>query len=138
VVGELRPDVVASVDVLGRVAAFEVDADALAEHAERGRTFREIPRFPPIHRDLAFVVEASTPAGAAQRAIEQEGGALLDRVVLFDVFEGGPIPEGKKSLAFSLEFRAPDRTLTDDEADQAVQKIVDRLAQEYGAELRAG
>jgi phenylalanyl-tRNA synthetase beta chain len=138
VVGELRPDVVASVDVLGRVAAFEVDADALAEHAERGRTFREIPRFPPIHRDLAFVVEASTPAGAAQSTIEEAGGALLDRVVLFDVFEGGPIPEGKKSLAFSLEFRAPDRTLTDDEADQAVQKIVDRLAQEYGAELRAG
>jgi phenylalanyl-tRNA synthetase beta chain len=58
--------------------------------------------------------------------------------VLFDVFQGGPIPEGKKSLAFSLEFRAPDRTLTDDEAEQAVQSIVHRLAREFGAELRAG
>jgi phenylalanyl-tRNA synthetase beta chain len=137
-VGELRPDLLSGFDILGRAAAFEVDVQVLAEHAERGRTFREIPRFPPIHRDLAFVVEASAPAGAVQKAVEDAGGALLDRIVLFDVFQGGPIPEGKKSLAFSLEFRAPDRTLTDDEAEQAVQSIVQRLASEFGAELRAG
>jgi phenylalanyl-tRNA synthetase beta chain len=137
-VGELRPDLMARFDVVGRAAAFEVDMQALAEHTERGRTFREIPRFPPIHRDLAFVVEVSTPAGMVRRAIEEAGGILLDRVVLFDVFEGAPIPEGKKSLAFSLEFRAPDRTLTDEEAEQAVQSIVQRLGREFGAELRAG
>jgi phenylalanyl-tRNA synthetase beta chain len=138
VVGELRPDVVARFDVIGRVAAFEVDADALAEHAEHRRGFREIPRFPPIHRDLAFVVDASTPGGAVQRAIPDAGGPLVDRAVLFDVFEGGPIPEGKKSLAFSVDLRAPDRTLTDQEAEQVVRAIVDRLARDFGAELRAG
>jgi phenylalanyl-tRNA synthetase beta chain len=137
-VGEFRPDVVSRFDVVGRAGAFEVDVQALAEHAERGRSFREIPRFPPIHRDLAFVVEASAPAGTVQKAVGEAGGALLDCAVLFDVFEGGPIPEGKKSLAFSLEFRAPDRTLTDEEAEQAVQSIVQRLTDAFGAELRSG
>jgi phenylalanyl-tRNA synthetase beta chain len=138
VMGELRPDVVARFDVTGRVAAFEVDAAALAEHLGRGRTFREIPRYPPIHRDLAFVVDADAPARAVERAMREAGGALVDRVVLFDVFEGGPIPEGRKSLAFSVDFRAPDRTLTDEEAERAVLAIVERVVQDFGGELRAG
>jgi phenylalanyl-tRNA synthetase beta chain len=62
----------------------------------------------------------------------------VDRVVLFDVFEGGPIPEGRKSLAFSVDFRAPDRTLTDEEAEQAVLGIVERVVTGFGGELRAG
>jgi phenylalanyl-tRNA synthetase beta chain len=66
------------------------------------------------------------------------GGGPGHRVELFDVFEGGPIREGKKSLAFSLEFRAPDRTLTDEEAERAIHAIVERLADRFGAELRAG
>jgi phenylalanyl-tRNA synthetase beta chain len=138
VLGELRPDAVAMFDIVGRLAAFELDVGVLAEHAERARTLKEIPKFPPIHRDLAFVVDADVAAGVIQRAIEETGGDLLDRVVLFDVFEGEPVPEGRKSLAFALEFRAPDRTLTDEEAERAVHAIVERLAQDFGAELRVG
>jgi phenylalanyl-tRNA synthetase beta chain len=138
VVGEIRPDLAASFDLVGRVAAFEVDADALAERADRARAFVEIPRFPPVHRDLAFVVDLDVPAGRIHDAIREAGGPLMDRVVLFDVFEGGSIAEGKKSLAFSVDFRAPDRTLTDEEAERAVEGIVRRLSEAFGAELRAG
>jgi phenylalanyl-tRNA synthetase beta chain len=98
----------------------------------------DVPRFPPVRRDLAFIVEASVPAGRVRAALEAAAGGLLGSVLLFDVFEGPPLPEGAKSLAFSVDFRAPDRTLTDEEADGAVAAIVERLSSEVGARLRSG
>ena len=83
------------------------------------------------------MVDDDVPAGGVQAALEAAGGELLDRSVLFDVFRGGAVPEGRKSLAFALEFRAPDRTLTDEEVEPMVAAIVDRLRAELGAELRA-
>jgi phenylalanyl-tRNA synthetase beta chain len=91
-----------------------------------------------VHRDLAFVVDTATPAGEVLAALAEAGGELLDAAVLFDVFEGGPIPGGKKSLAFSMDLRAPDRTLTYEEAERVVQAVVERLARDFRAELRAG
>jgi phenylalanyl-tRNA synthetase beta chain len=73
-----------------------------------------------------------------QTALRDAGGDVLETCVLFDVFSGTPLPEGKKSLAFSIDLRAPDRTLTDEEADVVVRRIAGRLASEFGAELRAG
>jgi phenylalanyl-tRNA synthetase beta chain len=83
-------------------------------------------------------VEGGTPAEAVRAALEDAGGDLVGSVVLFDVFEGPPLPEGTKSLAYSVDFRAPDRTLTDEEADGAVEAIVERLARDVGARLRSG
>ena len=124
-------------DLAGRAAVFELDVSMLAAHRGRG-DFQEIPRFPPVHRDLAFVVDLTTPAAAVRAGLVDAAGDLLDAAVLFDVFEGPPIPHGKKNLAFSVDFRAPDRTLTDQEAEAAVRAIVDRLARDFGAEFRAG
>jgi phenylalanyl-tRNA synthetase beta chain len=138
VVGELHPRVTEQMDLPPRTAVAEVDVADLAAAAAPTFAFGEPPRLPPVHRDLAFVVDAATPAADVRKAMIEAGGELVAAVVLFDVFEGGPIPEGKKSLAFSVDFRAPDRTLTDDEAEQAVRKIVDRLAEDFQAELRAG
>jgi phenylalanyl-tRNA synthetase beta chain len=83
-------------------------------------------------------MDRHVPAGAVTAALVQAAGELLDRALLFDVFEGDPLPPGTKSLAFSIDLRAPDRTLTDDEADAVVRAIADRLASAFGAELRAG
>ena len=83
-------------------------------------------------------MDEPVPAGAVADTIRAAGRATAESVVLFDVFTGGPIPPGKKSLAFSVDFRAPDRTLTDQEAEAAVRAIVDRLARDFGAEFRAG
>jgi phenylalanyl-tRNA synthetase beta chain len=136
-VGELHPRKAASLDIEGRVAVAELEVEPLRAAASRRFRLVEVPRFPPIRRDLAFVVDEEVPAGAVQAALETAAGELLDHTLLFDVFRGGAIPEGRKSLALALEFRAPDRTLTDEEVEPVIGTVVDRLRSELGAELRA-
>jgi phenylalanyl-tRNA synthetase beta chain len=123
-------------DLPPRVALFSVDAELMSGRISPDAGFREISRFPPIHRDLAFVVPEDVPAGAVLDAVREAGGDLVSDVVLFDVFTGPPISDGKKSLAFAIEFRARDRTLTDDEAAAAIVRIVDLVAANFGGELR--
>jgi phenylalanyl-tRNA synthetase beta chain len=138
VLGELHPAVASGLDLPGRVALFELEVDALRRHAGTVKRPVDIPRFPPVRRDLAFVVPADTPAGSVQQALVEAGGELVGECVLFDVHEGPPLAEGTKSLAFSVDFRAPDRTLESDEANEAVAKIEARLARDFGADLRSG
>ncbi|MGH2634802.1 MAG: phenylalanine--tRNA ligase subunit beta [Actinomycetota bacterium] len=136
--GELHPRAASRLDLTARVAAGELDVELLMRHTSGRLETREVPRFPPVRRDLAFVVPVGTSAGAVGAALEEAGGALLDSSLLFDVHSGQPLPAGRKSLAYSLDFRAPDRTLTDAEANEAVARIVDRLSRDFGAELRSG
>ncbi len=138
VLGEIHPKVAERFDLTGRVAVAELEVEALMRLAGAMVRVEDVPRFPPVRRDLAFTVDAATPAGEVRSALEAAGGELVGSVLLFDVFDGPPLPEGKRSLAFSIDFRAADRTLTDEEADRAVAAIVERLARDYGAQLRAG
>jgi phenylalanyl-tRNA synthetase beta chain len=138
VIGELHPRIAQRLDLPPRVAIFELDVASLALNAPRATTYRDIPRYPPIRRDLAFILDATTPAADVLSALEQAGGELVGSVLLFDAFEGPPLAQGQRSLAFSIDFRARDRTLTDEEADRAVAAIVERLSRDYGATLRAG
>jgi phenylalanyl-tRNA synthetase beta chain len=137
-IGELDPRVARRLDLPARVAVVELDVEVLAARAGSGATYRDIPRFPPVRRDLAFTVDAAVPAAAVRAALEEAGGDLVGAVLLFDVFEGDPLPAGKRSLAFSIDIRATDRTLTDPEADGVVAAIVERLSRDFGGELRAG
>jgi phenylalanyl-tRNA synthetase beta chain len=139
VVGELHPRAAAALDLDGRVALAELEVDALRAAASAA-TFRieDVPRFPPVRRDLAFVVAEDAPAGAVRTALEDAAGELLGTCLLFDVHRGDPLPAGTKSLAFAVEFRAPDRTLTSEEADRAVSDVVRALGARFGATLRAG
>src|SRR5262249_31105750 len=121
-----------------RVAAADRGVEALMRAAAPLVRVGDVPRFPPVRRDLAFVIDSATPAAEVRGALEDAGGALVGSVVLFDVFEGPPLPEGSRSLAFSVDFRAPDRTLTDAEAEGAVAAIVERLARDFSARLRSG
>jgi phenylalanyl-tRNA synthetase beta chain len=136
--GELHPKIAAAYDLAGRVAVAEVDVEALERMAGRSLAVRDVPRFPPVHRDLAFVVAASVPAGDVERALAEAVGEVLGGVMLFDIHVGAPLPEGKKSLAFSVDLRADDRTLTDADASDVVARIADRLASVFDAELRSG
>ncbi|HZA60207.1 MAG TPA: phenylalanine--tRNA ligase subunit beta [Actinomycetota bacterium] len=137
-VGEIHPRVWEGFDLAGRAAAFELRTAPLIEAAAGQVAYDELSRFPPVHRDLAFVVDGDVAAGRVRDALVDAAGDLLDRATLFDVFEGDPVPAGRKSLAFALDFRAPDRTLTDDEVEERVAAIRRRLADELGAELRTG
>lgn len=137
-VGELHPRVAGRLDLEGlRVVVGELSVEGLEGHMSEDLTIKDIPRFPEARRDLAFVVDAQVPSQQVSEVIAREAGELAGTLVLFDVFEGAPVPGGKKSLAFSVGFRAMDRTLTDDEVDEVVSRIASSLRQAFGAELRA-
>lgn len=137
ILGELHPAEATRLDLSGRVAIAELDVGALGISGAVVPTFRDVPRFPPVRRDLAFVVADEVAAADVQRELETAAGDLLDRSLLFDVFAGGGLPQGHRSLAFSLEFRASDRTLTDEEIEPSVRAIAERLRETFGAQLRA-
>ncbi|WP_018084433.1 phenylalanine--tRNA ligase subunit beta [Desulfurispora thermophila] len=137
VLGELHPTVLENYELSQRVVALEVDwAELLAAAAERV-AYRPLPRFPGLERDLAVVVEQSVPAAAVQREIIAAGGKLLEEVRLFDVYQGEQVPAGHRSLAFALTFRAPDRTLSDEDVAKPLAEITRALADKFAAALRS-
>jgi phenylalanyl-tRNA synthetase beta chain len=133
-VGEIHPRVAAAFDLPRGVLAFRLSQDALLRGARLVPQYRGIPRHPAVLRDLAVVVADEVQAAAVLGAVREE--SLVEDATLFDVYKGAPIPAGKKNLALAIRYRAPDRTLTDAEADAAHARIVSRLTAKLGAELR--
>jgi len=134
----VHPTVAAHFEVPQQTFVAELDWEVLLDSSIALRELHGVPRFPAVARDLAFVVEAGVPA---EKLLEEIRGAdtakLLENVTLFDVYRGAPVPEGRKSVAFGLSLRAPDRTLTDAEADALCSAIRERLKARLGAEIRA-
>ena len=120
-----------------RVAAAELNLDALLTHVPAAWFVQPISPYPAALQDLAIIVDERVSAGAVQKLIAESGGFLLKDVRLFDVYRGEPVPEGKKSLAYALTFQAPDKTLRDAIVTKQVQRIVQHLKKELGAELRS-
>lgn len=136
VIGELHPEVQASLDAPERVAVFEVNLEVLGRASALPLAFQPLPRFPAVVRDLAFSLPVEVQAEQVEAAIREAAGEYLEGLRLFDVYAGANLPEGHRSLAFALSFRAVDRTLTDAEVDAAVTNAVHRLESEFGARLR--
>ncbi len=134
-VGELHPEVVQAFGLDGRVVALDLAPDALLGSVNQRRA-EELPRFPAATRDIAVVVAESAPAEALIATIREAGGELVESVVGFDEFRSDQIGAGLKSLAFSLTFRASERTLTDSEVDQQMNVILRRLETDHGARGR--
>ncbi len=120
-----------------RVAAAELDLEALLACVPETWFVEPISPYPPVLQDLAVVVDEKVPAAAVEGFIVDSGGFLLKDVRLFDVYRGEPVPKGKKSLAYALSFQAPDKTLRDAIVTKQVRRIVQRLKKELGAELRS-
>ncbi len=137
ILGELHPQKAERYD-LGKRALYlaELDFEALSRTARAERRYEPLPRFPAITEDMAFVVDEEVPAEKVRQSISKAGGNLLAEVRLFDLYRGQPIPPGWKSLAYSLTFRAPDRTLTDKEVVALKERIRKHLERELGARLR--
>ncbi len=114
----------------------EIDFEALSSKATSERRYEPLPRYPAITQDIALVVDEGIPAGKVYQLIMEAGGALLTGARLFDLYRGAPIPRGKKSLAYSLTYRAPDRTLTAEEVMKIQERIVKHLCEAIGARLR--
>ncbi|HUR15505.1 MAG TPA: phenylalanine--tRNA ligase subunit beta [Mycobacteriales bacterium] len=136
--GELHPRVVASLDLPPRAVAAEVDLDALVTAAVAAGPARapHVSPYPPSSVDVALVVAEQVLAADVQRTLARSAGELLEHLALFDVFTGPQVGPGRKSLAYTLRFRAPDRTLTDAEVLAARDGAVAAAAQEHGAVLR--
>ena len=118
------------------VWAAVLDFEMLSRRTETVRQYVPLPRFPAAFRDLAIVVDESVSSGEVLRTIRAAGGTLVGEVRLFDRYSGPPIPEGKVSLAFSVSYRHPDRTLTDEETQTAHQGIIESLQSAHEARLR--
>ncbi len=136
IMGEVHPDVLDNYDIPQRVYIFELDFDKLVELAQTERHFQSLPQFPGVLRDLAIVVSEDISSEEVTRIIKTAGGELITSLKLFDVYTGKPIPEGQKSLAYSIEYTSSSRTLTDEEVEIIHQKIITQLSSEIGAELR--
>jgi phenylalanyl-tRNA synthetase beta chain len=134
-IGELHPLVARAWDLEG-AAAFEIDADLLTEEAPGAERYEDVTSFPAALQDIAVVVDEHVPLAEVEAAVRAGGGELLRAVSLFDVYRGEQVGPGRKSLALRLEFRAPDRTLTDDEVSGLRSGIEAQLA-EIGGRLRA-
>jgi phenylalanyl-tRNA synthetase beta chain len=136
IVGEVGAEVVSALDLPAPVHAFELDVHALRAGRSAPRSSRVISRFPASTIDLAFVVDDTEPAGAILRTLETAAGEMCEHVELFDVFRSDALGDGRVSLAFSLRFRSPDHTLTDEEVAASRRRAIDAVIGAHRAELR--
>ncbi|MBB2936361.1 phenylalanyl-tRNA synthetase beta chain [Amycolatopsis bartoniae] len=132
--GELHPKVVEALGLPKRTVAMELDLDAIP--LPESRPAPAVSPYPPVLLDIALVVDAKVPAADLAEAVTAGGGELLEDVTLFDAYTGDQVGEGKRSLAYKLRFRAPDRTLTVEEATKARDAAVAEAASRFGAVLR--
>lgn len=135
ILGEAHPVVAENYNIDTRVYLAEIDINTAFENRIETRVHKPLPKYPSIERDLAFVCDKSIPVLGLQQAISEAIGKTLEHIHLFDVYEGKQIEEGKKSVAFNIRMRAADRTLTDEEADLAMNRSIKALSS-MGIHLR--
>ena len=135
--GEIHPAVQENYAIDAPVYIANLDFESLFAKSKTEKAFKPLPKFPATTRDFAFVCDDELEVGAIEAVMKKAGGKTVESVKLFDVYRGKQLGEGKKSVAFSVSLRAPDRTLTDEEADKVVKKILTLLDKELGITLRA-
>jgi len=135
--GEVHPLVAEKYDLPAQpVLAADLDLETLLANVSERHPVGVVPEFPPMKEDLAVIVDEGVPAAQVEAAIRAAGGSLLASVTLFDLYRGEQIGAGKKSLAYSLAYQAPDKTLTDAEAAKLRERIVRKLKEDLEAVLR--
>ena len=134
--GQIHPAVAANYGVDAELYCAEISFDKLFANEKGLSIYEPLPKFPGISRDLAVVCDADVPVGVLVSCIKKAGGELLKDCGIFDVYTGHHIAEGKKSVAFSLSMRADDRTMTDEDAEGTVNRILEALKKEYNAVIR--
>ncbi|NLO33687.1 MAG: hypothetical protein GX117_10095 [Candidatus Hydrogenedentes bacterium] len=134
--GKVDPQVARDWDLPENSYVFELSLDFLLAKPLPPAQFESIPQYPPALRDIALVVDKAVPAETIIKAAANAGGALLKAVNIFDVYSGKPLPPDKKSVALSLLFQSPERTLTDKDTQKAMDRVVNAVVKNCGAVLR--
>ncbi len=134
--GEIHPEVADSYEIKEKTYVAVIDMRYVEEYAEFDVKYEGIPKYPAVTRDISLVMDKNVLAGEIEAIISKKGGKLLEKCELFDVYEGDRLEKGKKSLAYSIRFRAPERTLEDKDVNEIMDKIIEAL-KNIGAELRS-
>jgi phenylalanyl-tRNA synthetase beta chain len=135
-VGEVDPALAASHGIEATIVAFEADLGALVRAARRDRMYVPPSPFPPSTIDLAFVLDDAVPAAAVEETLREAAGETIESIRVFDEFRRDELGPGRRSVAFNVRYRAPDRTLTDAEVARLRQQCIDAVVAAHGAELR--
>ena len=135
-IGQIHPLVAQNYDIDGDVYCAEINFATLFDLRLPDATYTPLPKYPTVNRDLSFLCDESVTVADVTDVINASAGKLLRGVKLFDIYRGAGIPEGKKSMAFSLELRADDRTLTDADSEGVMNKVLTALGEKLGAVLR--
>jgi phenylalanyl-tRNA synthetase beta chain len=136
-IGQLLPPLAKKYDLRDAVFLAEFNLDLLLSKRNASKSFKSLPQFPSIRRDVAMLVPEATTHESVLQTVKQTKPANLENMELFDVFRGKNVPEGQKSLAYAFTYRAPEKTLTDAEVNSAHEKVVNALKTQLKAELRA-
>ncbi|HOA97333.1 MAG TPA: phenylalanine--tRNA ligase subunit beta [Acetivibrio saccincola] len=135
-IGEIHPDVVEEFECPQRTYIGVIEIDKLVENAFLKPEYKPLPKYPAVTRDISMLVKDEVLVKEIEDILKQRGGKILESIELFDVYKGEQVPEGMKSVAYSLTFRAADRTLTDEDVNKTMKKILDGLKKNINAELR--
>ncbi len=135
-IGQIHPLVAETYGIGGEVYVADLDFTTIEASLAEERVFHSLPRFPAVTRDLALVCDEALTVGELERCISGAAGKLLRKINLFDIYRGPGVPMGKKSVAFSLELRADDRTLTDEDSTGVVERVLKALKEEKDVTLR--
>jgi len=136
VLGQVHPLVCRRYGIETEVCCAQLELDAMFDCRGADPSYAPLPKFPAVTRDIAVVCDEDIPAARLIATIRASGGGYLDDCRIFDVYTGSHIPEGKKSVAFSLVMRAEDQTLTDSHAEEIVASVLEALGREHGAVIR--
>lgn len=136
--GEVNPIVLKNFGIKNRCLVGELNFDKIVELASDNRVYKPLPKFPAMKRDFAFVIDRDIDAGQLEEVARENGSELLEDFKVFDVYTGEGIDDDKKSIAFSLTFRAEDRTLTDQEVEKVSEKVVEEIEKQFDGKLRSG
>lgn len=135
-IGEVHPDVLENFGFDNRVYIADIDFNIILQITILDRIYKPLPKYPATSRDIAIIVKEEVYSKVAEDIILKNGGSILESYTLFDVYRGKQISEGYKSMAYSLTFRAADKTLTDEEVNKVYDKILSELKSKLNAELR--
>lgn len=136
IIGEIHPKVADNYGINAKVYTAELDLEAMFDSVGAERTYKALPKFPAVTRDLAILCDRELPVAAIKSIIVENVGGLLEKVELFDVYQGSQIPEDKKSVAYTFTMRSENSTLSDKQCDKIVRKIVADL-EKIGAQIRS-
>ena len=133
--GELHPDVLENYSIGTRAYAGKINISELIDKCEAQKTYKPLPKFPATTRDLSLICDDEVPVAKIEKAIKNAVGNILEKITLFDVYKGKQIEDGKKSVSYSISMRSHDGTLTDEQADKAMNKALKAL-EEINVTLR--